>query len=324
MATEKQDTPIAIPGIASLIARDSRWFLEDYEKDRAARLTIAAREIRKNDAPRQANYDRYESLYSNLPLFSVTRRRYTQTTSQMAREKLALNVVRSCCDSFVAKLTNERPRVSCVTSGGDWDLQQRAEMLETFLDGMFYECDLYETAPQVALDMADAGTGVVKIYADGEGENEHIVIERTSPRDISCDEQESYDGKPRTMYQSRYVDRLVAMATWGRKDKYNPIAGEDLARKLAVAPRDGEEDTQSTIPDTSSDTIRIDEAWHLPSCAGADDGRHTIACGDILILDEPWKHMYFPFVFLYRQRPQCGVWGVGLAEEARGCNSRST
>lgn len=302
----------SIPGLAELQRRDLRWYLPEYESDRAARLTTAAKAVRKNDLNRQQNYDRYWSLYSNLPLFGVTRRRYSQTQSLLARDRLALNVIRSCSDSFVAKLTNERPRVSCVTSGGDWDLQQRAEMLETFIDGMFYECDVHSTMALVALDMAVFGTGTVKIYADGEGEHEHICIERVLPGETSVDEEESYTGKPRTRQQTRYVDRLVAMGMWGQED-------EEIAKRLANAPRESEDDMNGSLADNSiTDTIRIDEAWHLPSFAGAEDGRHTIACGDICLFDEPYDKPYFPFVDLYRQRPTSGIWGVGLAEELQG------
>jgi len=313
MATAATKTT-SLPGLDALRARDQRWYLPENETDRARKLTAVAASIRKGDRSRQENYQRYWSLYSNLPLLGLTPRRYTQTQTNLSRDRLALNVVRSCADSFVAKLTNQRPRASCVTSGGDWDLQQRAEMLETFLDGQFYETDLYETAPLVALDMAVLGTGTIKIYSEGEGENERIVLERVMPWETAVDDEEAYGGAryARSRYQRKYVDRLVAIALYAAED-------EELARQLAQIARasEGEHDGQGGIS-TLTDTICIDEGWHLPSRAGSNDGRHTIACGDILIFDEPWNKSYFPFVDLYRQKPQSGIWGVGLAEELQG------
>src|ERR1019366_7315519 len=175
MSDDKKKTDGKIAHLDALKQRDTRWFLPEWESDRAKKLTTVARTIRTNDFVRQRNSLRYWALYSNTPMLGLTPRRYTQNASNQARERLALNVIRSCSDSFVAKLTSQRPRVSCMTTGGDWDLQQRAEMLETFLDGMFYETDVYETAPLVALDMSVFGTGTVKIYAEDDDEAEHIV-----------------------------------------------------------------------------------------------------------------------------------------------------
>ena len=300
-----------IKGLEALKARDSRWYLPDFEQERAVRMTSTAAAIRKNDRNRQENYRRYAALYSNLPLLGLTPRRFSQRQQDSGRERLSLNVIRSCSDSFVAKLTNERPMVSCITTGADWDLQQKSATLETFLTGQFYETDLYEIAPLVALDMAVTGTGSVQIYSDdvGTGE-ERIVIERIVPGESYCDDEEAYSGPKslRTRYRSKYVDRLQAMAIW-------PEAAEELA---TVTRATGDYDDGSVADNAYTDTICIDEAWHLPSCEGAGDGRHTIACGRVLILDEPWTKPYFPIVDMYRQKPQFGVWGTGLAEELQG------
>lgn len=303
-----------ITGLEAVRQKDARWYLAD-DKHVANKLTTVAKAIRKNDQARKANFERYASLYSNLPILGLTPRRYTQQQVNISRDKLALNVIKSCSDSFVAKLTNEKPRISCVTTGGSWDMQRRAHMLETFLDGQFYETDFYETAPLVALDMAVFGTGTVKIYSDGEGEDERICLERVMPLDTFVDDAEAFSGPKyvRSRYQEKYIDRLVAMAAFADGD-------DELAEKLATAPRD-ETDPQAqagVTDNTYTDTIRIVEGWHLPSRAGAEDGRHTIACGDILIFDEKWDKPYFPFVDLYRQKPQAGVWGIGLAEELQG------
>lgn len=310
------DRRSTITGSDAVYKRDARWYMEPLNGERvASKLFTMATAIRKNDESRRTNFERYAALYSNLPILGITPRRLTQQQSFLAHDRLALNVVLSCCDSFVAKLTNDRPRVSCVTTNATWDIQQRGHMLETFLDGQFYATDLYETAPLVALDMAVFGTGTLKIYAEGEGKDERIFLERVLPLDTFVDDDEAFSGarNVRSRYQEKYMDRLVAMALFADGD-------EELAAKLANAPREkGDIRYQSGISDNQyTDTIRIIEGWHLPSRAGASDGRHCIICGDILIFDEAWDKPYFPFVDLYRQKPQSGMWGKGLAEELQG------
>lgn len=299
---------VSIPGIDALRERDTRWYLPEYEDDRARKLSTVASALWENDYARRENYLRYWSLYSNLPLLGLSPRRYTQRNVSSARTILSLNVVSSCSDAFVARLTNQQPRVSYTTTGGDWDMQERAKSLETFTDGQFYETDLYQTAPQVALDCAIFGTGTLKIYADDDGENEHITLERILPWETFVDDEEAYGGRPRCRYQRRYVDRLVAMAEF-----------PDVAEQLAMVSREAGDNDEYEQDNQYTDTILLIEGWHLPSRAGAGDGRHTIVCGqDLVVFDEPWDKAYFPFVDLYRQKPQCGIWGRGLGEELQG------
>jgi len=44
----------------------------------------------------------------------------------------------------------------------------------------------------------------------------------------------------------------------------------------------------------------------------------VICCGDVVLLEEEWKRDSFPFVFLYRQQPNEGIWGMSLAQELSG------
>jgi hypothetical protein len=303
---------ISIPGMDAMRQRDIRWYLHEYESTRAKKLADLAKALWRADYGRREEYRKFAALYGNLPLLGFSSRTRLLRNTGSTGERLSLNVVRSCVDSFTAKLTNERPMVACATFKGDWDMQQRAEMLQSFIAGTFNAPgpqghNVYSTSRLAALDMGVFGTGTVKIYSDDRGGAEHLCIDRIKPWHSFVDAEEASDGDASCRYERRWIDRLKAMAEY-----------PEAAERIATVKR-SEEDEEEREPDNLyTDTVCLTEGFHLPSCAGAGDGRHTIICGDVIVFDEAWDKPYFPYVDLVRQRPQSGIWGTGLADELEG------
>ncbi|WP_434127598.1 hypothetical protein, partial [Enterococcus faecium] len=59
-------------------------------------------------------------------------------------------------------------------------------------------------------------------------------------------------------------------------------------------------------------TVKIVEAWHLPSGYDADDGRRVMVCRDLVLEDEPWTRLRHPFALLHYSPPVRGWYGHGL------------
>jgi len=292
---------------------DIRWWVPTLQSfERHKKLISAITRIRKTQVSRKESDLRNMRLYGNAPIMGFGLTNYARPAI-LGSSKIGLNVVKNCSDAFVAKVTKDRPKISFVTSGADWDLQQRARELEKFVDGQFYELGIYEIMPQVMLDTCIFGTGFLKFFIHGNGKAARIKCERVFPWEIVIDDQEGLYGAPRNIYQRKWVDRAVLLGAYGKNDK--------LKEAIKQAKRDTDE-LDGMGYDSTADQILVSEGWHLPSIPGKGekdtDGRHVIAIENTVLWDEPYTADHFPFIKYVRQAPPMGYWGIGLAEELQG------
>jgi hypothetical protein len=198
-----------------------------------------------------------------------------------------------------------KPKPTFLTEEGNWDLREQAEQLEKFVGGVFYESGLYAELTDCFRDAVIFGTGFIKVFDDGG----KVSVERVRPMEVVVDDIEAADGKPRNIYQRKYVDRhvLAHMFAVGEHE-------DEIRRAIAAAERDPE-DTEYAY-DTTADQVLVTEGWHLGE---HDDvqGRHTMAISGATLLDEEWDGP-FPFAVLRWTKDIEGFFGVGLVEELRG------
>lgn len=305
---------LKLRGLHLVKSRDSRWHLDDEEltdEDRAKRVNDVANRLWNANRPRRDNYARYWGLYSNAPLYGLTPKRFNQRVLQSRR--LSLNAVSSVCDAYVAKVTNQRPKVTFSCDGGTWEQHQRAETLERFNDGMLYEQDMYETGPQLELDTALFGTAVIFVAPIGRESETEITYRRDFPWSFFCDDIEAHGGDPRSFYRRIWIDRLQAMALY-----------PDHAEEIATVETAHEDDEDPVDSDNMTDSVCLTWGWHLPSGVGVwghdgedtGDGMMCLTIGNILVAKEACTR--YPFEFLYLARPINGVWGRGFAEQLQG------
>ena len=155
--------------------------MKDLPADERARKILAVvSRLGNNQNFRRENFLRYYRLYSNYPVMGFGVAAYARPVT-FSGNRLAFNVIKNCSDAFVAKVTKDHPKVTYLTSGADWEMQQKAESLDKFTEGLFYEAKVYEQAPLAVLDAAICGTGIMKVAIEGEGEDQHIVLDRVLP-----------------------------------------------------------------------------------------------------------------------------------------------
>ena len=296
--------------------KDARWWALP-EDDRAGVVNSIAQRIFRQNIWRHEEYRRWMRMYNNS-----LGRMWSPALATIDRtgggQKLSLNVIKSCADTFTSKMTIERPMCTFMTSGGDWSLQNKAKDLEKFLGGQFYEMKMYEDAPSIVLDTCVYGTGAYKVLVEGDLRNEEcakdarVIGERTPIWSLGVDTRDALLGKPRTMVQYKMVDRGVLCALFPKKEK-------EISE--AAPPEMGEERNfpmWMIADDTTSDMIQLIMIWHLPSSKSANDGWYWIGTENCQLDMQPWPHDYFPFAFYRRMPPLAGFHGVGLAEELRG------
>lgn len=288
-----------------------RWWAEGFKKP--AR-TIHGIVKRLAEDGRRKKYDALESIYAEAVMSPSISNMIGSVFGHGAHGVWQRTpVIRSAIDTQANRLFRARPRPRPTPKDGDWNVEQRARLLDTWLDGNFERLGMHDAlARRVGLDGLILGIGAIK----GFGRDGAPVLERVWPGDLHVDKREEKYGCVRTLYQSTAVDREVLI------EAYPDFEAEILDAPEYDDPTDADGDQNE-----ASDLVEVIEAWRLPSgrddegyCTGGIhyitiDGRGNDANGTILNPDDTdWDRETFPFAFFrYRDRPR-SFWGLGIAE----------
>jgi hypothetical protein len=306
-------------------ARDQRWWTDAHEEDRAECIRKCASQIWEDQTASRQEMLRAARLYGSIPLLGLAPKLYRRQAISTRRSKLALNVIKSVNDTYVAMITDEQPRVTFQTTGADWTLQQRAQRLEQFNDGILFDTDFYDLATQLHLDVGLFGVAFLKPHIEWNGwdeprndndekdrEQPRIVYERTHAWRLLRDDREWYSGKGRTQYELNYVDMLGLMEEF-------PDRAADIAVARGAKDFDEWGDASVSFADVEAEDVCVIEAWHTARTKQSGDGYHVIMVGDTILFEESWNETEMPHEALYRLRPAFGgIWGESLAAELEG------
>lgn len=282
-----------------------QWWKAANKKDLGQQLLSTAAYVKNNQNYRFKQATVYAKLYGNQALFSFIGANMSKM-DQMAglpADRPTFNLVQSCIDTLVSRISQNRPAPVFLTNNGDYKERKIAKQGNNFILGEFHREDVYEKAAQMLRDALVEGTGILKVY---EGQDDTVKVERRLCTELMVDANEAIYGEPRTLYEVKLVDRDVLKEAF-------PGHGKDIDM-AEQAYTDNSVDASKTV----SDLVLVVEAWRLPSGKGARDGRHTIACSSGVIFDEEWSKSKFPFVFLHYAPRLLGFWSQGLAEQLMG------
>jgi hypothetical protein len=291
-----------------------RWWRAKTENDRALSIRAQAQVLQLEDSLRLRAAVLHTRLYQNSQVDSLYR--YNVVRSSAAARpgedsqtpglshRVSFNVVKSCIDTACAKISKNRPRVSFVTTGGDYEKQRRAKKLTQYADGLFSQCDLYAKTDDVFRDAAVYGTGAIKVSVD---EKEGVIhAERALAFEFFTESTESIYGKPRTLYQMTPCNR----------DEIFALYGDTPEKRFAIESASGI--TEIGRGRAMTDMVLVCEAWHLPSGKDTGDGMHSITINGVELFNEEWSYDWFPVFFFHWCKPTIGMWGQGIAEELTG------
>lgn len=270
---------------------------------------------------------RHAQLYSNSAFRGLNafqyhegRRPASDGNGSPEPDRLSVNVTRNMVDAVQAKITKNRPRVSFLTEGGRFGLQQKARNLEKFVWGVGYKNRMYELGPQVFRDAGVFSYGCAKVFSqvrhpdksDKKGKPTGFIrYERVFPWEIYVDPVDAVHGRPRSLYQMKLIDKYVLAEMFPKKRMEIMEARMDYLG----------DDVIDTAADRYADQVLVVEAWHLPSGPGAKDGRNVIAISGATLADNSWERDRFPFSFIRWSRPLIGFWGESLVGEVEGINA---
>jgi hypothetical protein len=280
------------------------WMMpEDDPKTFASSIYQTAKTIEERN---QVIFDsnlRFLRLYSGSPQLSSTLNQYSTSAAGSwgmsgARPALGLNVTQACVDTVVNSLCETKIRPMVVTKGGSFKLQKRAQLMNKFSDGIFMQKNVHEITTAAIKNGAIFGTGVVKVVA----ENGDISIDSILPTEIITCPGDSIYGKPRTLYQTRFVAKYTLMEAY-------PEFADALAsiKSQTVAIGSGH---------IVTDCIKVVEAWHLSQkSADKPAGCHALVADGLTLFREPYLKDHFPFAFYRHTTLPIGFYGRGVPEE---------
>ena len=287
------------------------WWPEDLsDSARASALCGSAAYLKTNQTYRMRQLAVDVRLYCGLSVYSYAGSNVSKMnqTKALPDDRPTFNLIQSCTDTLVSRLSQSRPAPVFLTDNADYKTRHLAQQMNSFILGEFYQVKAYEKATKALRDCIVMGTGILKVY---EGDDGKVAVDRVLETDLFVDDNDALNGEPNQLYQLKLMDR----------DK---LITQNYAERGII------EKTPNSFPDnspdsgrTTSDQVMVVEGWKLPSgsdpeAKGYVPGRHTIATVNGIICDEEYNKPKFPFVFINYSDPFLGFFGQGLATQLFG------
>ncbi len=294
---------------------DLRWWRaepDDIHRSVKAKLTS----IRSRQKPRREMYQAFAEAYGTMELDSMGLTASRDGVGSYMAPTLPRNVVRQGVETLIARIGRDKPLPQVYTSQGTYSDQRRAYRMSQALEGGFQNLKVYVETKRCLRDASLFGTGVLKVWEDGERPN----IERVFPWELDVDRNDALYGKPRSVYQTKWYDKevLQELALGWLPNRPGQERKDALVHAID---RGGVIDEFSASYSSGEDKgrrIQVVEAWHLPSGPKAKDGRHVIIIDGATLFDEEYTLSRFPFAFMRYKDPIAGLWGDALAAELYG------
>jgi hypothetical protein len=276
-----------------------KWWMAQNDNDLRAQLLSTVEYLKRTNQQRIRQASIYTRLYSGKPLYNyLASNAALDNSNSLPIGRPTANVVYSCTDTLVSRISQDKPRPTFLTNGGNYRMRKLAEASNQFLDGEFFRLKAYQHGPFMLRNACVLGDGLIKVFS----KNKKVCFEQTLPTELLTDFNDAYYGAPRQLIQLKLIDRSVI-------ENANPKKAEMIANAAH-----GNVDGTPRSTETISDQIIVAEAWHLRSGPDADDGRHTIVCSDGVIADDSYDKDGFPFVKLGYNPGIVGFLSQGLAE----------
>lgn len=228
----------------------------------------------------------------------------TVMTPALPANRVTLNIIANMCDTVAARVSKMKPKITALTSKGDFSVQDQAKDLDHWLSGMFYKNDIYTLHQQMFRFATIFDIGALKHYIDWETGS--IKTEPVLATELLIDPTDGLYNDPRTLYQVKYVDKDVLKAMYPEAKAHIEEAGPNLSTQRAGS---GQQ-YHTKVP--------VVEAWHLSSGPNAEDGRHVISIGTRVLYSEEYSKECFPFTFFHWSPPILGFFGNSLAQRLTG------
>lgn len=282
-----------------------RWWLLEDDGAIAQSVASTIKFIERHQSSRMEQLTASTRLYSNSSVFNLIGTAFTRSNSAQSNpssSRISYNLCQSVVDTLVSKFSKNKVVPTFITDGGVWGVQQKAEKLSKFTEGIFHAEKVHFKGMNAFRDACVWGDGFVHIFRD---QDDTVGIERVLPHEIFVDMVESLSCSPQQMHRVKIADRDIVMSTWGDDDEKK----EAIARAL---PPSYQEIGGAA---TAVDLVQLTESWHLKSGPDAEDGLHIICLGDCVLFREEYDKDYFPFAKISWSEKLLGFFSQGVCEQ---------
>lgn len=280
-------------------AKPFKWWNTDNDKDLVSQLLSTTEYLKRTNVQRIRQASIFTRLFSGKPLYNFLSSNSTlDNSNQLPIGRPTANVVYSCTDTLVSRISQDRPKPTFLTDGGDYKERKLAKEANQFIQGEFFRVKAYDLGALCLRDACVLGNGLLKVFP----KDDKVCVERTLETELLTDFNDAYYDNPRQLIQTKLVDRSVIMEMF--PDKADLIAGATQ----------GNVDQSPRSTETISDQFIMAEGWHLPSGPNAKDGLHVWACNEGVIFQEEWTRDKFPFVKFGYNPNVVGWFAQSLAE----------
>lgn len=283
------------------------WWKAKTKEELASQVLGTASWLKEQQQYRYRQAAIWSRLYSNYPLYgwAGSHLNKMQLGSSLPSDRPTFNLVQSCVDTLVSRITQSKPRPMFLTDNGDYKQRKLAKQLNNFIAGEFHQCKAYELGEDRLRDSMVLGTGILKVFEH----EDRVRVERRLLTELMVDPNDALYGNPRQLYELQLIDRAML-------EEMFPGNQGKISRAEQAYP-DNSGDSQKTL----ADQVMVVEAWRLPSSKKAKDGRHVIACTAGILIDEPYEKQRFPFSMTSYAKRMLGYWGQGIPERQMGTQS---
>ncbi len=279
--------------------RDMRWWLKPEPHtavwDNYTRVGRRSRRQRSRDLYYTCLYDDDDLAIAVQGLGAM---------GEFTPQTMATNVVRRQVDTFVAKVSKNRPVPMGLTKAGNYSEQRRAKAVSSFFEGILDEVEYWPTRTLRLRDGGIVGSGFALNYRVGR----KMVHDRLFKREVRVCPIDAERGKPRTMFIARLVDKLMLAERFPDKEEEILTAAADC----------GEPGSWIAHEEDATALALVIEAWHLKSGEDASDGAHAICISNATLVNEEYTRDVFPVSKFDYSPPTAGYYGMGIAQQLEG------
>lgn len=218
-----------------------------------------------------------------------------------------LNASKSIIDTFVSRLSKDRPMPNFNVDDGDWQLKRKAKKYRQFIVGQMLETEFDDLSRDALLDGAVLGNGYTRIDSDDD-----VFAERVPVNEILYDKRECRYGKPKQAVRKyRIAKDLLA--------ELYPAFKNEIAR---AQPSERRQDDDFDMLSNLEDYTDVWEGWDLPSTKDSEDGRHGLVIDTATLVFERWHEPRFPWAHLRLFKPRTGLMGFGFIDQLASLQHR--
>jgi hypothetical protein len=204
------------------------------------------------------------------------------------------NLIESIGEAMLSKASSSPLKPTPTPHGKSYKVERAVRLLDQFLFGVWQQTEAEDASVQMFRDAFISGLGCVRVSFDSS--KKLLAVDPVFFDNVVVDNREC---------ANRQQPRTVRIRT------VLPVAAVEAKYGVTLYDTDKYAVELRTVGDG---WIPMVEAYRRPDAKGK-GGRHTVACGGRLLVDEPWKHEWIPLVFFHWTDRTSGFFCKGGVEQ---------